>query len=169
MSNMEVANQIISSMGSQIDLIFTLSVAICGGIVALVFQVAVHNSKTNGFPLTIEWHHLLWVSFLSEGISVLFGYLSRGAITDNIPSICRVDFSQIETWGAAKFKGLSSLEFCVKLQFYTFLIGVILLFILVCTNLKVIAKPKSNCKGAENAKNDKNIDNSISDINRQHA
>jgi hypothetical protein len=39
MLNTDVANQIISSMGSQIDLIFTLSVAICGGIIALVFQL----------------------------------------------------------------------------------------------------------------------------------
>ena len=92
MSNIDVANQIISSMGRQIDLIFTLSVAICGGIIALVFQLALHNSKLNKSPLRIEWHFLLWGSFLFEGISVLFGYWSRGAIPANIPSIYKIDF-----------------------------------------------------------------------------
>jgi hypothetical protein len=110
MPNIDVANQIISSMGSQIDLFFTLSVAICGGIIALVFQLALHNSKTNGSPLKIKWHFLLWSSFLSEGVSVLFGYLSRGAITANIPSIYKIDFSQIKTWGVASFVGFCTLK-----------------------------------------------------------
>lgn len=140
MSNTDVANQIISSMGSQIDLIFTLSVAICGGIIALVFQLALHNSKSSGSPLKIEWRFLLWVSFLSEGISVLFGYLSRGAITANIPSIYQIDFSQIKTWGAASFDGFCTLKWVISLQFWTFLLGVFLLFLLVLKNLKVIAK-----------------------------
>ena len=140
MSNTDVANQIISSMGSQIDLIFALSVAICGGIIALVFQLALHNSKTNGLPLKIKWGFLLWLSFLSEGISVLFGYLSRGAITGNIPSIYKIDFSQIDTWGAADFSGFCTLKWVISLQFWTFLLGVFLLFLLVLKNLKVIAK-----------------------------
>jgi len=140
MSNTDVANQIISSMGSQIDLIFTLSVAICGGIIALVFQLALHNSKASGSPLKIECRFLLWVSFLSEGISVLFGYLSRGAITANIPSIYQIDFSKIETWGAASFEGFCTLKWVISLQFWTFLLGVSLLFFLVLKNLKVIAK-----------------------------
>ncbi|MFH1950151.1 MAG: hypothetical protein ABIL06_00895 [Pseudomonadota bacterium] len=140
MSNTDVANQIILSMGRQIDLIFTLSVAICGGIIALVFQLVLHNSKTNGSFLKIEWGFLLWLSFLSEGVSVLFGYLSRGAITANIPSIYNIDFSQIETWGAASFSGFCTLKWVISLQFWTFLAGVFLLFLLVLKNLKVIVK-----------------------------
>ena len=140
MSDVDVTNQIISSMGSQIDLIFTLSVAICGGIIVLVFQIALYNSKTNGTLLKIEWVFLLWLSFLSEGISVLFGYLSRGAITANIPSIYKIDFSKIETWGAASFSGFCTLKWVINLQFWTFLIGVFLLFLLVLKNLKVIVK-----------------------------
>ena len=134
----EIANGVISSMGNQIDLIFTLSVAICGGIIALIFQVALHNSKKESSVLKIEWGSLLWLSFLSEGISVLFGYLSRGAITANIPSIYKIDFAQIKTWGAASFEGSCTMKWVISLQFYTFLIGVLLLFVLVVKNLKKI-------------------------------
>jgi hypothetical protein len=38
-----VPERIIESLGSQIDLLFTLSVAVSGGIIALVFQIAIHN------------------------------------------------------------------------------------------------------------------------------
>ena len=134
----DIANQIISSMGNQIDLIFTLSVAICGGIIVLIFQVALHNSKKEGSYLRIECGALLWISFFFEGLSVLFGYLSRGAITGNIPSIYKVDFSQINTWGAANFEGFCTMKWLISLQFYAFLLGVILLFILVLKNLKKV-------------------------------
>ena len=138
MTAKEIANQIISSMGNQIDLIFTLSVGICGGIIALVFQVALHNSKKESSVLKIEWGVLLWLSFLFEGISVLFGYLSRGAITANIPSIYKIDFTQINTWGTASFEGFRTMKWVISLQFYTFLIGVLLLFVLIVKNLKKV-------------------------------
>lgn len=140
MSNIDVANQIISSMGSQIDLIFTLSVAICGGIIALVFQIALHNSKREVSPLKIEWRGLIWSSFLVEGISLLFGYLSRGAITSNIPSIYKIDFSKINIWGEATFGGFCTIKWVINLQFCTFILGVFLLFLLVIKNLKLIVK-----------------------------
>ena len=101
----EIAKEIISSVGNQIDLIFSLSVAICGGIIALVFQVALHNSKKESSVVKIEWAFLLWLSFLSEGISVLFGYLSRGAITANIPSIYKIDFAKITQATAGLCRG----------------------------------------------------------------
>jgi len=134
----EVAKEIISSLGNQIDLIFSLSVAICGGIIALVFHVALHNSKKESSVVKIEWGFMLWLSFLSEGISVLFGYLSRGAITANIPSIYKIDFAKISTWGAASFGGSCTMKWVISIQFYTFLIGVLLLFALVVKNLKKI-------------------------------
>jgi len=125
-------------MANQIDLIFTLSVAICGGIIVLIFQVALHNSKKEGPILKIEWRFLLWLSFLFEGISILFGYLSRGAITANIPSIYEIDFTKINTWGSASFGGFCTMKWLISLQFYTFLVGVFILFILILTNLKKV-------------------------------
>jgi hypothetical protein len=138
MEEKDIAEQVVASMGSQIDLIFTLAVAICGGIVALIFQIALHNSKKEA-DLKVEWRCLLWLSFLAEGLSVLFGYLSRGAITANIPSIYKVPFGKIDTWGSASFPGFYTMKWLISLQFYTFLMGVLLLFILILKNLKKIA------------------------------
>ena len=41
----KIAEKVISSMGSQMDLLFTISVAICGGIIALIVQIILHKTK----------------------------------------------------------------------------------------------------------------------------
>ena len=130
----DIANQIISSMGKQIDLFFTLSVAICGGIIALVFQLALHNTNNQNSKLIICGKWMLYGSFFLEGLSILSGYLSSASITANIPSIYKIDFSKLKTWGAAEFEGFPTIEVLVQVQFWTFIGGIGLLFILILCN-----------------------------------
>jgi len=134
----KVAKEVILSMGGQVDLLFTLSVAICGGITALVFQLAIHNKTRTGSQINIIWPWLLIATFLVLGISILCGYFARGSITDSIPSIYKIDFSKFDTWGSAKFVGDGTLKFLVWVQFLTFLGGIFALFLLVFKNKELI-------------------------------
>lgn len=89
----KIAEQIIKSMGSQMDLIFTLSVAICGGILALSVQIAIHNRAAQTSPLKYRGYWLLVLTFLFAGMSIILGYFSRGSITSSIPAIYNLNFA----------------------------------------------------------------------------
>ena len=135
MSSEKVAEQIIESMGAQMDLLFTLAVAICGGIIVLIVQLALHKNMK---PVEFKGFRFLIVTFLLEGVSIIFGYLSRGSITSNIPKIYRIDFSKIDSWGSASFEGYGTLKTLFCLQFAAFLLGIVCLFILLCMNRSLI-------------------------------
>jgi hypothetical protein len=134
----KIAEQIIKSMGSQMDLIFTLSVAICGGILALSVQIAVHNRAAQTSPLKLKGYWLLVLTFIFSGMSIILGYLSRGSITSSIPEIYKLDFSKIKSWGSASFDASCMLKILFASQFWTFFLAIIFLFVVVCINRKLI-------------------------------
>ena len=135
MNNEKIAEYIINSMGSQLDLIFTLSVAICGGIIALTVQLVIKGKDAQVLKLNpcSRWTIivLMILVLLTEGVSIFLGYLCRGAITSSIPIIFKQDFSKINHWEYADFEGCSTLMGLFEWQFLTFFIGIFLLAILV--------------------------------------
>ena len=142
MSSDNIANQIISSLGNQVDFLLTLSVAICGGIIALLVQASLSEKANQQNSKLIKCAWLLIPTFFIEGVSVLFGYLSRGSITDNIPSIYALDFSKIKTFGFAAFSGANTMKFLISTQFWTFIIGILFLLILLIVNIKILGARK---------------------------
>lgn len=139
MSSVKIAEQIIKSMENQMDLIFTLSVAICGGLIALFIQLAIHN-HTQSSNIEMKGAILFLVTFVFEGLSLIFGYFSRGSITSNIPKINSLDFSKIERWGAVSFDGYGTLKFLFIMQFILFIVGIACLFILLLMNKDLIER-----------------------------
>jgi hypothetical protein len=134
----KIAEQTINSMGSQMDLLFTLSVAICGGIIVLLVQIALHNSGA-GNKIKLNSTSLLIVTFIFEGMSILLGYFARGSITSSIPQIYKLDYAKINSFGSAVFDAHCMLKSLFLLQFFTFFIGIILLFFLVWNNKDLVA------------------------------
>jgi len=51
-----------------------------------------------------------------------------------------LDFSKIESWGSAEFEGHCTLKWLFRLQFGTFMIGIVLLFILLIINRRLIGE-----------------------------
>ena len=135
MSNDNIAAQVINSMGSQMDLIFSLSVAICGGIIALLFQLLIHNRAKPTAQVHLNGIWLIYTSFISAGVSIIIGYLSRGAITSSIPAIYQVDLKTLASWGSASFEGAYTLRFLFTAQFIAFMLSIIFLFFMLYKNL----------------------------------
>jgi hypothetical protein len=138
--NDKIAEEIIKSMGSQMDLIFTLSVALCGGIIALLVQIAIHNRSKTAAPLNLRGYWLLVFTFLFAGVSIISGYLARGSITSSIPEIYQLDFSNIKSWGSASFEASSTIKILFLSQFWTFFLAILCLFVIVCINLNLVRK-----------------------------
>jgi len=129
-----VTTQLLAALNNQISLLFALSVAICGGIIALTIQVRLHRSSHPTSPVEIRQGWWMTLTFITQGASLLFGYLASGAITDNLPSIYKVDLESLNLWSEATFDGFSTLTFLMAGQFWIFLGGVLCLFFLLLAN-----------------------------------
>lgn len=138
------AGKIIESMSTQIDLITTLSVGICAGIVALFLQIALHNHSKNDQRLILNRQNLLFIAFCCEGISIISGYCAYGSITEATPIIFSLDFEEGKTFVEYEFRNAALIRWLAKTQFIFFLGGIIC--VLIC-----LLKNKGLLRGCRNA------------------
>jgi hypothetical protein len=84
------AQVIIDQLGSQIDLGTTLATAIVGGLVALLTQIALHNTSRTGRPLILRRRWLILAVFAVELLSLVGGYIARGMVTGVTPILMQL-------------------------------------------------------------------------------
>ena len=126
----EAAKSIIHSISSQIDLITTLSVGICAGIVALFLQITLHNHRKAERKLTLDWENLLFAAFCCEGLSIISGYCAYGSITNATPIIFSLTLEPQKTFAEYEFRNATLIRCLAISQFILFLGGIIC--VLVC-------------------------------------
>lgn len=130
MSSTDTAIKIIDSISSQIDLLTTLSVGICAGIVAIYIQIAIHNRGKDSSKLVLRWQDLLIISFFLEGVSIVSGYCAYGAITDATPVILSLSFEKEKMFAEYAFSNSCMIRSLAIIQFLSFLGGI--LCVLIC-------------------------------------
>ena len=134
----DIARMLIEQMDSQIRLLFSLSTAICGGIVVLFFQVVLHNRDPQKVTVCLNYEWVLIFTFIMEGVSIFLGYLSKGAITSATPAIYKLASSEIEDWATAKFRGSEMLRRLALYQFAFFLSGIVTILFVILVNINQI-------------------------------
>ena len=140
----ETAKSVIAQMGGQIDLLITLALGICGGLTALLLQVTLHNGDKNKEAVIFRGTLLLLLCLLCEGASIIFGYLSRGAITSLTPKLLRQDYSKIDNWTQTTFDGSRPLRALPALQGILFIVGIVLVLLFVVANVNLHRSMKRN-------------------------
>lgn len=132
------AEKILETISSQIDLLTTLSVGVCAGIVALFIQIAIHNRSGEASKLRLRWKDLLLAAFIFEGLALVFGYLSYGAITDAAPAILSLNLEATKTWVEHSFRNASLIRYLVLAQFVFFFSGIICVLACLLKNRKLL-------------------------------
>ena len=130
-----IGPNIVDSITSQVDLLTTLAVAICGGIVALLVQVGFHNSDDSKKKATIRWGCLLLVAFGAEGVSLIFGYLTHAAVTDAIPILLQLEYDSSKTLAELDFEQEGHIRTAMIVQALAFGIGIACVFAVVWKNI----------------------------------
>lgn len=130
--------KILEIISSQIDLLTTLSVGICAGIVALFIQIAIHNRSGEVSKLRLKWKDLLLAAFVFEGLALVFGYLTYGAITDAAPAILSLTLDANKTWVDHPFQNASLIRFLAIAQFVFFFAGIICVLACLLKNRKLL-------------------------------
>jgi hypothetical protein len=141
MSNDSIAQSVIQQMASQIELLISLSLAICGGLIVLVVQVILHNQDGSKDKISMRYFRLWFVSFMLEGLSICFGTLSRSALTAVTPIIFHLDFAQIDNWTRVDFPGNSPLKIAALLQFVFFFLGLLAVLPFLLANQEPKGEP----------------------------
>jgi hypothetical protein len=141
----DIAKTIIEQLGAQIDLVTTLGTAISGGLVALVVQIAIHNRSDGATPLELRALWLVPVALGIETLSLLSGWIARGAITTLTPVLMQLP---AENWhgsatgtqtdllfGEMDFAGATELASYVATQFIAMLVGLVIIFVFASLNI----------------------------------
>ncbi len=135
----EIAITVIKQMSSHIDLLFTLSMAVCGALAAGILQILIHNSQSDKVTIRLSRMSLLYWAFFVQSISLLFGYLARGSVTAVTPIIFNYD-KTVGNWADVPFEGHTTLRICMIAQFLTLVAGVFVILAFVLANKNVLMK-----------------------------
>lgn len=131
----EIAKALISEMTKQIDLIFGISSAVCGGIIFIWLQITLHNNSFQNTRFVLKGKNILLTAFIFEGLSLCFGYLSRGSVVSLIPAIFKNSNKNIQNWTSIDFDGSLALRLIPLAQFSFFIFGLIAILVLVKKNI----------------------------------
>lgn len=132
------AEKILETISSQIDLLTTLSVGICAGIVALLIQIAIHNHADGSAKLRLRWGDLLFLAFFCEGASLVLGYLSYGALTDAAPIVLGLVLDSTKTFAQHEFPNAGLIRGLALTQFLLFFVGILAVFVCLLRNRKLL-------------------------------
>ena len=132
----DVAELIVDSIAGQADLLFGLSVAICGGIAALGTQIIIHNNSEGSTKIVVSGLPVAGLIFLSEGVSAFFGYLVKGTLVGAIPAIHAAEYLPGDPLMENELEPLLALQAFAFWQFMLFIGGLALLLVLIWLNRK---------------------------------
>ena len=137
---MQVGKEAVSAILSQVDIVFTLGVAVIGGIVALFIQIAFHNRDPNKKSLTFAWFTLIPIAFVLETVSTFFGYLTTAAVTDAIPILMQAKYTANMLLADHPISGLTRIRIVMTGQFLTFIAGIFCILAVFLRNLSLLKK-----------------------------
>lgn len=137
-----IAQEILTQLGSQVDLGTTLATALIGGMVALLTQVALHNAQHKEKSLRLDQRWMVLFVFGAELVSLIAGYLARGTITGVTPILLQlpeagwlvggnpVGFTDVE------FKHSGTLRVTMLVQMLSLFIGLVFICCFAYANRK---------------------------------
>jgi hypothetical protein len=151
LANGDLAQSIVEQLGTQIDLIWTLSTAAIAAMLALQLQIVFHNREKDKKPIEIKASVLIYLAFLVQGLAVLVGYFARGALTNLTPAIYKAyDPAGVFTnFSQQTFGGSGTLRNLVLWQFVLFFFGVAVLCTFAFKNREILHSRLEKTSGAD--------------------
>ncbi len=135
---MDIANSIIAQTTEQINLLLSLSTAICGAIMAFILQISLHNNTSEEKAIRLRGTNWLIVAFLIEGVSILFGYFAQGTLISLTPAIYKASNPNIKNWTTVQFPGSVMIRATTLLQFLFFFLGLLTVISVIFRNRKIM-------------------------------
>jgi hypothetical protein len=134
--DLEIAAAAERSIVSQAELVSTLSLAVIGGMLAVLIQVRTHNSSEGTKEIRLKHIWLMWSSMTLAAISIALSYVVSGMLVEMSPQIFSVKFDNSTSFGNQDFGSapMSGLRIISGFQFLAFLTSIVAGAIFVATN-----------------------------------
>jgi hypothetical protein len=142
----KVAEIIIEEVGSMIDLVFTVSTAVCGGLIAITIQILLNNSDPSTKALRLKCPWLLFCSIACEGFAASASYFARSCLTAVTPNIFTAEIEPLESWALVGYPGSEILRWTMYFQFAFFAVGLLAIFIFLVANKSLLTILKHETK-----------------------
>ena len=125
--NLEIAAAAERSIVSQAELVSTLSLAVIGGMLAVLIQVRTHNSSDDTKEIFLKHIWLMWGSTTLAVISIALSYVVSGMLVQMSPQIFSVEFDYTKRFSRQDFGSapMSWLRTISGLQFLAFLLSIV--------------------------------------------
>lgn len=134
-------NLFISSANEQAELLMTLSVSVCGGIIALIFQILIFNKKGEGEVIPLKKFWLCTTAFFFLFVATAFAYLVKGNLASLAFTLNGATIDALTSIAQqSQIPGLSVFRVLSLIQAGSFLIGVGMIFAFSWFNYKEMTK-----------------------------
>lgn len=138
MSDVEIASAIERGVTGQSDLITSLSLAVIGGLLAVLLRVRIHNVSNPSKEIELKWLSAFWVALGLAGVSILISLFLSGMLVQMAPALFSHTFDagkkfteqEIQSVPVAQLRALS------LTQFFTFFAAVFAGTVFVFRNRK---------------------------------
>jgi hypothetical protein len=132
-----VASDLISNIEGYQQLLTTLSLGVAAGVFAVLVQIMFHNSEHDQ-KLKLRWSWLLLVGVVVELLAIGFGVATKSALVSSVPALHVVPWSSASATTSLQAAGLGGIMFWSLLQVSAFFIGIVLLFVVLLRNIKLL-------------------------------
>jgi hypothetical protein len=135
-----IAQTAIQQMSSQVGLFISLSLAVCGGLLALLVQISLHNHQHNKSIISLRAPAVLLTSLGLEIISIGCGLFCISAITAMALRMVEADLTSSNS--LAEILDSEEVRFTGLAQVASFFLGLLLLIWFVSMNHPNIYGPR---------------------------
>ena len=127
MSNLEIAAAAERSLTSQTDLITTLSLAVIGGLVAVIIRVRTHNATSNNCFIFLHHAWLMWLALCAAVIAIGLSYAISGMVVQVSPQLYSHAFDTTKAFSDQTFEiaPIGQVMMLSFIQFVAFLVSAI--------------------------------------------
>lgn len=131
----EIASAIEGGITSQSELITSLSLAIIGGLLALLQQQRFPKPDDQGQTITIRGMLVFWIALGGAGAAIMLGYVLSGVLVQMAPALFNHNFDPAKSFLSQNFGAIPIwiLPVISTAQFGAFLLSIVsgIVFIVV--------------------------------------
>lgn len=133
-----IAELVINTMGNQSEVASGLSVAICGGVVAFIIQIAIYNRSEGNDDIRLKGGGWLVAGFVIEAASIMAGIVLKGVLVSAIPSLYSASYKANEQLSNNDITALQPLQCFSLTQLSLFILGVLVFLPFFYRNRKLL-------------------------------
>lgn len=125
--NGEIALAAERSISGQNELLTTLSIAVIGGVLAILVQINFQNSEHARHNVSLRFRFLMWISILFAMLTISLSYIISGMLVEMSPQIFSTQFDTSRPFSAQNF-GVAPVKILQKfsaIQFFSFLLSIV--------------------------------------------